>query len=103
MTTLYTKLNADTRTLVEMVNQHDKSHIIKEVFKKGPPKQTRYFWGLNIPNYWTKEEKLAINLIHTWILQKGWECGGYSIVFNSIKRCLDNSEMPSNPPTNRTG
>jgi hypothetical protein len=88
MTTLYNKLNTDTRTLVDIINQHDKSQIIKRVFKKGPPTQTRYFWGLNIPNYWTSEEKQAIQLIHRWILQKGWECAGYSIIFNSIKNSL---------------
>jgi len=88
MTTLYNKLNTDTQTLVTIINQHPLSQTIKQVFKKGPPKQNRYFWGLNIPDYWTKEEKQSIHLIHTWILQKGWECGGYSIIFNSIKRNL---------------
>jgi broad specificity polyphosphatase/5'/3'-nucleotidase SurE len=88
MTTLYNKLNTDTQTLVNRINQHHLSQTIKQVFKKGPPKQNRYFWGLNIPDYWTTEEKKAINIIHAWILQKGWECGGYSIIFNSIKRNL---------------
>ena len=59
-----------------------------EVFNKGPPKDKGYMWGLNEPNYWTEEEKIAINIMHKWVLEKGWESSGYAVMFRSIESKL---------------
>ena len=59
-----------------------------QVFQKGPPKDQGYMWGLSEPNYWTEDEKISINIMHKWVLEKGWESSGYAIMFRSIENKL---------------
>ena len=59
-----------------------------QVLEKGPPKDSGYMWGLNKPDYWTEQEKEAINIMHSWVLQKGWESSGYAIMFRSLEATI---------------
>ena len=36
----------------------------------------------------TEEEKKAINTMHIWVLQKGWESSGYAIMFRSLEASI---------------
>ena len=88
MSSLEEKLQSDTTILVNKIRSHPESNSMIEVFNKGPPKDKGYMWGLNEPNYWTEEEKIAINIMHKWVLEKGWESSGYSVMFRSIENKL---------------
>ena len=59
-----------------------------QVLQKGPPKDLGYMWGLNEHGYWTEQEKAAINIMHVWVLQKGWESSGYGIMFRSLEAAI---------------
>ena len=88
MSSLEEKLQSDTTILVNKIRSHPESNSMIDVFNKGPPKDKGYMWGLNEPNYWTEEEKIAINIMHKWVLEKGWESSGYAVMFRSIKSKL---------------
>tara|TARA_B100001094_G_scaffold71562_1_gene67863 strand:- start:242 stop:520 length:279 start_codon:yes stop_codon:yes gene_type:complete len=88
MSSLEEKLKSDTTILVNKIRSHPESNSMIEVFNKGPPKDKGYMWGLNEPNYWTEEEKIAINIMHKWVLEKGWESSGYAVMFRSIESKL---------------
>ena len=88
MSSLEEKLQSDTTILVDKIRSHPESNSMIEVFNKGPPKDKGYMWGLNEPNYWTEEEKIAINIMHKWVLEKGWESSGYAVMFRSIESKL---------------
>ncbi len=88
MSTLEEKLITDTALLVDKIKSHPESNTMKKVFQKGPPKDKGYMWGLRDPDYWTENEKIAINIMHKWVLEKGWESSGYSIMFRSIEKQL---------------
>jgi hypothetical protein len=88
MSSLEEKLQSDTTILVNKIRSHPESNSMIEVFNKGPPKDKGYMWGLNEPNYWTEEEKIAINIMHKWVLEKGWESSGYAVMFRSIESKL---------------
>lgn len=88
MSSLEEKLQSDTTILVNKIRSHPESNSMIEVFNKGPPKDKGYMWGLNEPNYWTEEEKIAINIMHKWVLEKGWESSGYAVMFRSIENKL---------------
>lgn len=88
MSSLEEKLQSDTTILVNKIRSHPESNSMIEVFNKGPPKDKGYMWGLNKPNYWTEEEKIAINIMHKWVLEKGWESSGYAVMFRSIESKL---------------
>jgi hypothetical protein len=63
------------------------------VLQKGPPKDLGYMWGLNEPDYWTEREKEAINIMHIWVLQKGWESSGYAIMFRSLEAAIKKLDL----------
>jgi hypothetical protein len=87
MSSLEEKLKSDTTILVNKIRSHPESNSMIEVFNKGPPKDKGYMWGLNEPNYWTEEEKIAINIMHKWVLEI-WvqrKCSGYAVMFRSIE------------------
>ena len=88
MSSLEEKLQSDTTILLNKIRSHPESNSMIEVFNKGPPKDKGYMWGLNEPNYWTEEEKIAINIMHKWVLEKGWESSGYAVMFRSIESKL---------------
>ena len=82
------KLKTDCTSIVHNILVHKQAKFMVQVFEKGPPKDLGYMWGLNEPDYWTEQEKEAINTMHIWILQKGWESSGYGIMFRSLEASI---------------
>ena len=82
------KLKTDCAKIVDVMLHHKQARYMVQVLQKGPPKDLGYMWGLNEPNYWTQQEKDAINTMHIWVLQKGWESSGYAIMFRSLEASI---------------
>ena len=87
------KLKQDTLYLVDKIINHPESKYMIEVLRKGAPKDLGYMWGLNEPDYWTEYQKAAINIMHIWVLQKGWESSGYGIMFRSLEKAINVREV----------
>ena len=88
------KLKKDCACIVHAILHHEQAKFMVQVLQKGPPKDLGYMWGLNEPDYWTEQEKEAINKMHIWVLQKGWESSGYAIMFRSLEAAIE--KMDSN-------
>ena len=82
------KLKTDCAYIVQAILRNEQARYMVRVLQKGPPKDLGYMWGLNEPDYWTHREKDAINTMHIWVLQKGWESSGYSIMFRSLEAAI---------------
>ncbi len=91
--TLEEKLKIDTKYLIDILLHHPKKEAMIQVLTKGPPKDLGYMWGLNEPGYWTNEEREAIDIMHIWVLQKGWESSGYAIMFRSLEKAIKNVNL----------
>ena len=87
------KLKIDCAKIVDVILHHAKAKHMVQVLKKGPPKDLGYMWGLNEPDYWTEQEKAAINIMHVWVLQKGWESSGYAIMFRALEKEINNMDL----------
>ena len=79
------KLKTDCADIVQAILSNKQAKFMVQVLQKGPPEDSGYMWGLNEPDYWTQREKDAINTMHIWVLQKGWESSGYGIMFRSLE------------------
>jgi len=82
------KLKIDCVRIVRDILDNKQAKYMVQVLQKGPPKDLGYMWGLNEPEYWTQQEKEAINTMHIWVLQKGWESSGYGIMFRSLEAAI---------------
>ena len=82
------KLKKDCADIVQAILSNEQAKFMVQVFQKGPPEDLGYMWGLNEPDYWTQQEKDAINTMHIWVLQKGWESSGYGIMFRSLEASI---------------
>ena len=82
------KLKKDCAYIVQAILHNEQARYMVRVLQKGPPKDLGYMWGLNEPDYWTEQEKEAINKMHIWVLQKGWESSGYAIMFRSLEASI---------------
>ncbi len=82
------KLKKDCAEIVDVMLHHKQARYMVQVLQKGPPKDLGYMWGLDEPGYWTENEKAAINTMHVWVLQKGWESSGYAIMFRSLEASI---------------
>lgn len=87
------KLKKDCVCIVDNILQHKEAKFMVQVLQKGPPKDLGYMWGLNEPDYWTEREKEAINIMHIWVLQKGWESSGYAIMFRSLEAAIKKLDL----------
>lgn len=87
------KLEIDKKEIIRVMLAHTEAKYMVQVLKKGPPKGLGYMWGLNEPNYWTEQEKAAINIMHVWVLQKGWESSGYGIMFRALEKEIKNRDL----------
>ena len=87
------KLKEDCVRIVDDILQHKEAKFMVQVLQKGPPKDLGYMWGLNEPDYWTEREKEAINIMHIWVLQKGWESSGYAIMFRSLEAAIKKLDL----------
>ena len=83
------KLKTDCASIVRRILHHKQAKFMVQVLEKGPPKDLGYMWGLNEPGYWTEQEKEAINTMHIWVLQKGWESSGYGFMFRSLEAAIE--------------
>ena len=88
------KLKKDCAKIVDVILNHEQAKYMVRVLQKGPPKDLGYMWGLDEPGYWTQQEKEAINKMHIWVLQTGWESSGYAIMFRSLEAAIE--KMDSN-------
>lgn len=88
------KLKTDCASIVRKILQDEQAKFMVQVLQKGPPQELGYMWGLDEPDYWTEQEKKAINTMHIWVLQKGWESSGYAIMFRSLEASI--KKMDSN-------
>ena len=82
------KLKTDCAYILEFILRDEQAKFMVQVLQKGPPKDLGYMWGLDEPDYWTEQEKEAINKMHIWVLQKGWESSGYAIMFRSLEASI---------------
>ena len=82
------KLKIDCVRIVRDILDNKQAKYMVQVLQKGPPKDLGYMWGFNEPEYWTQQEKEAINTMHIWVLQKGWESSGYGIMFRSLEAAI---------------
>ena len=91
--TIEEKLEIDKKEIIRVMLAHTEAKYMVLVLKKGPPKDLGYMWGLNEPDYWTEREKAAINIMHVWVLQKGWESSGYAIMFRALEKEIKNMDL----------
>jgi len=91
--TLEEKLEIDKKEIIRVMLAHTEAKYMVRVLKKGPPKDLGYMWGLNEPDYWTEQEKAAINIMHVWVLQKGWESSGYGIMFRALEKEIKKRDL----------
>jgi hypothetical protein len=91
--TIEEKLEIDKKEIIRVMLAHSQAKYMVQVLKKGPPKDLGYMWGLNEPDYWTEQEKAAINIMHVWVLQKGWESSGYAIMFRALEKEIKNRNL----------
>ena len=92
------KLETDCASIIHRILQDEQAKFMVQVLQKGPPKDLGYMWGLDEPDYWTEQEKEAINKMHIWVLQKGWESSGYAIMFRLLEakiKKLDSNTLRS--------
>ncbi len=92
------KLETDCASIIHRILQDEQAKFMVQVLLKGPPEDLGYMWGLDEPDYWTEQEKEAINKMHIWVLQKGWESSGYAIMFRSLEakiKKLDSNTLRS--------
>ena len=87
------KLQIDKKEIIKVMLAHTEAKYMVQVLKKGPPKDLGYMWGLDEPDYWTEREKAAINIMHVWVLQKGWESSGYGIMFRELEKEIKNRDL----------
>ena len=87
------KLKTDCAHIVQAILSNKQAKFMVQVLQKGPPEDSGYMWGLNEPDYWTEQEKAAINIMHIWVLQKGWESSGYAIMFRSLEKEIKNIDL----------
>ena len=92
--TLEEKLEIDKKEIIRVMLAHSEAKYMVQVLKKVPPKDLGYMWGLNnTDGYWSERQKEAIQIMHVWVLQKGWESSGYAIMFRALEKEIKNIDL----------
>ena len=76
---------------IDFITSHDDHEHIVSMYKKGPPAECGFMWyptgwDEHCPSNWfTEEQRAALETMKTWVLEKGWDSSGYGFMQRHIQ------------------